>query len=338
MRIKDLVTHPASQQTARLFFKINGNYTKFVDNDADLLIYDHKTDRRELDLYPHQFSLCIDLAHANNNKYAGWNQIDWLGENRYALVECTDRFVSNPNIISLDFMFNRSKAYYTDSMSGWYHRHPDDFLLRDISKPDSKTRMFLGLNKPNNEYRIQLYNLLSYYSGWQGDISKDQGLLSNRFDPWADIDHLSLCSISSTDLGYSPAHNSYYDDTFISVYVETITDGTSMLITEKTLDPMIKGHFILPFAASGFLEYLKYKGFRLPNFIDYGYDCISNIDQRWQAYQQELKRLLSLNMATWKQHWIDNSDILYYNRLLFTERDYDRVDLENLLEKHCGST
>jgi hypothetical protein len=103
-------------------------------------------------------------------------------------------------------------------------------------------------------------------------------------------------------------------------------------VTEKTLDPLLKGHFVLPFANAGFVKYVKSQGWRLPDFIDYSYDSIDDNNLRFVSYCEELDRLLNLSMDKWRQHWVDNLDILHYNRNQLYERDYDRVDLEKLLE------
>ena len=94
---------------------------------------------------------------------------------------------------------------------------------------------------------------------------------------------------------------------------------------------MIKGHFILPFSNQNFLKRLTSFGFKLPNFINYEYDSITDNDKRFSAYIEEARRLLSLNVNTWKQHWNENLDLLLHNKRIFHSRPYDRIDLNKLI-------
>ena len=123
-----------------------------------------------------------------------------------------------------------------------------------------------------------------------------------------------------------PAHNEYYAQSFISIYGETIEYGSTIAVTEKTYDPLIKGHFILPFSTVGFVDYLKGIGFRFPEFIDYHYDTVADDDTRFGHYTQEVCRLLTLDLDTWRQHWNDNIDIIEHNKKLFHLRPYDQID------------
>ena len=118
-----------------------------------------------------------------------------------------------------------------------------------------------------------------------------------------------------------------YRETFFSVYTESIDSGTTLVATEKTLDPLIKGHFILPFSAPGFVKYLSIKGWRLPTFINYSYDFILDDQQRFDAFSKEFERLCSIDMDTWRQLWLDNIDIIEYNRNQLYNRPYHYLEV-----------
>jgi len=166
--------------------------------------------------------------------------------------------------------------------------------------------------------------------GYIGDYEADKelGLYSqSQFPHYSNIEELELTRSWVQAGGYNPPHNLYYDNTFISIYGESIEYGSSLAITEKTYDPLIKGHFILPFSAPGFLDRVRLMGFKLPDFIDYGYDTIQDDDQRWTAYADEVRRLLSMSLDQWRQHWTDDLDLIRHNRQVFFTKDYDRVDL-----------
>ena len=126
--------------------------------------------------------------------------------------------------------------------------------------------------------------------------------------------------------GYNPIHNDYYDDTFISVYGETMERGEVVVITEKTYDPLIKGHFILPFSTVGFLSALRSLGFQLPEFIDYSYDLIDDDAERFACYADEVKRVIRIPMHRWCALWREHLDMLRSNQRLFYIRDYDRLE------------
>ena len=88
-----------------------------------------------------------------------------------------------------------------------------------------------------------------------------------------------------------PAHNRYYNDSFVSIYVETIVRSIGYrVVTEKTYDPLIKGNFILPYAYQNFLVDVKSYGFILPDWIDYSYDSLPDVS-RWEAYIASVKKI-----------------------------------------------
>ena len=131
----------------------------------------------------------------------------------------------------------------------------------------------------------------------------------------------------------TPPHNAYYDDTFISIFGETIESGTTQFITEKTYDPLVKGHFVLPFSTPHFLHMVRDRGILLPDFIDYSYDAIEDFDQRLSSWLAEVQRLLSMPIDHWRELHKKNFDLLYENQAWMWRRDYDRIDLRALIAK-----
>lgn len=244
----------------------------------------------------------------------------------------------------IDFVFNRTKAYYSQypfrkGVKKWYYHGTMSFVANPLVDPDMKRRIFVAPNKTyqgTRIYRTQLVRELKNYS----DIGHlaccdDEGtfLYPHMEFPYLDsIDELlqSTRKLSYNSLGYCPPHNAYYQDSFISIYGETIEYGDLNAVTEKTYDPLIKGHFILPFSAHGFIKCLREKGIQLPSFIDYSYDDIENADYRFEKFKQEMKRLLSLPMEKWRELYHENMELLYQNQVWFSLREYDRVDLTRL--------
>lgn len=113
-------------------------------------------------------------------------------------------------------------------------------------------------------------------------------------------------------------HHSYYEESFCSIYAETVIKGVSPVISEKTWYPLSYGHFIVPFACYQSIEFLKnVYGFRFPDFIDYSYDKIENHDERANAYIIEINRLSGFSLDEWRKFAIDNAEILIHNIKLF---------------------
>ena len=140
--------------------------------------------------------------------------------------------------------------------------------------------------------------------------------------------------IKPTQIFYGvPPHNAYYEDTFLSIFGETMESGTTQVITEKTLDPLIKGHFILPFSTPHFCDMVRDRGILLPDFIDYSYDTIEDFDQRLAQWLAEVQRLLSMPIKHWRELHAKNFDLLYENQVWMWRRDYDRIDLQALIAK-----
>jgi hypothetical protein len=218
-------------------------------------------------------------------------------------------------------------------------------VIPEIVGADYKTKIYVAPNKTylNDPWRVakfrpQLVQLLLDRFGDLGYIGEND-LVKNLFliphVQMPDCQDLSQVVLSARNqkyqFGYCPPHNEYYKNTFISIFGETIEHGPSMAVTEKTYDPLIKGHFILPFSCAGFVSYLNTLGFQFPTFINYDYDSISNDKKRFASYTDEVTRLLSLQLDTWREHWNNNLDIIQHNQSIFFDRDYDRVDFSKIL-------
>ena len=119
--------------------------------------------------------------------------------------------------------------------------------------------------------------------------------------------------------------NHYYNSSYISIYIETITTGVyTKTITEKTWDPLIKGHFILPYGYSGLVKDIQSYGFIIPEWIDYSYDQELDDHRRWEKYEQSVKRILKKFPEVDELYQKDKT-ILEHNRNLFFTRPYDTL-------------
>jgi hypothetical protein len=352
MKVKDCCKNYNAVRCSKMFLDLHETDVEFVDSQpADLVIFDHKTPNDLWRSYPGKFKLCLDVQHASADKHRFWARVPWIAaaaSNEFAIIECEDPGFAHNRILFYDFLWNRSKAYYTGYQWSnarddlWYYHTADSFRLQPISSATQKTRLFLSPNKDRIDavFRSRLADTVLrhdlYRKGYASFITwKIDGtteLHGNRNNP----DAVTVADAIKPPLinveGYDPVHNAYYNETFFSTYVETFETGTSQFVTEKTLDPLIKGHFILPFSTAGFIAYLKKQGWRLPTFIDYSYDTIANDELRFRAFREELFRLSLIRFDTWCQLWTDNMDILQHNRNQLNVRPFDKLSLlEHLL-------
>jgi hypothetical protein len=99
-------------------------------------------------------------------------------------------------------------------------------------------------------------------------------------------------------------------------------------ITEKTWDPLIKGHFILPFGYQGLINDIQSYGFWLPNWIDYSYDNIYDDTERFTAYRHSVEKVLRMSIDDLREKFNNSLDKLYNNRMIFWNRPYDNLYLK----------
>jgi hypothetical protein len=337
---------PVSPGDPRLFLDINcpEGYTLYVgkcdlDNVDIVLIDPLQTDTFKEPLpCNYKIALWLDIWCAFENK--SQKKYD-LAKNHFRIHEMYDD-QDLPNTISCKFIFNWVKSYHSRypfdvRTHRWANYGDESYVVDNLLDADRKQKIFISLlnvypkRKSNRE---KLYNEIVDNFQSKGYVSRTKKLYAQIEFPWpTTISELETCTRDvSYHYNYSPPHIEYYKNTFISIYAESAETGTSIIVSEKTFDPLIKGHFILPFAIRGFIKYVESEfRFRFPDFIDYSYDDISDDEQRYQAYIKEVYRLLSIDLDTWKTHWNENLDLLLYNKRVFHETPYDRIDLVKLI-------
>ena len=345
-----------------MFFDLNGDPYCFVEDDSNgpvdiLITYGWADPTRSTELinrYRHRINVELDLWHGFDNMIPWLAERDYTG-NRYVITVSTyDPTVNNPNIIGYDFSFNRLKAYYSQFpfSPGWmpyYWNSQYSYIAPRLPSAETKQKIFVAPCNTQNARldhpcvaRFAITKLIRdkhRNNGYLGNVTEEypndylQMHASCPVDQ--DINFLHQYPVPPAHMAYGlPPHNLYYNDTFISIYAETMETGTTLAITEKTYDPMIKGHFVLPFAAPGFIARLRSVGVALPTFIDYSYDTIQDFDQRLAVYLAEADRLLSMSQEQWRDLYQQNlHSVLYANQLYFHNRPYYKVDLQALLQK-----
>ena len=332
-----------------MFFDLNNDDYEFVNNPdhpaIDISI-DNTGPNPDISA---KIYLTLDLFHSYENQIT----IDSLPKNCYHIVTgVNNKSHISKQIIGVDFIFNRTKAYYQHypfkpGTKKWYYLTPDAYPVLDLPSSLSKIFIFLAPNKTYGGGRVYRTRLVNFLKQNFGNLSRGYGFIGNcddnpdmklyghlHFKEIPDNSHdLFLLKNGPSPCGYLPMHNSYYYHTFISIYAETIEYGDTIVVSEKTYDPLIRGHFILPFSTEGFIQHVKTLGFLFPKFIDYSYDSISDPDLRYQAYENEIRRLMKFDIQTWRNHWDQNVDLLYHNKKVFAERPYDRIDFDQLIHR-----
>lgn len=240
-----------------------------------------------------------------------------------------------------DFLWNCQKAYYYDYdeiVSGrirmWSHLATKDmYQLPEISLMSTDQQHLKKFLSPNRTdlsclhisnrliYRYLFYNYLcdsdAYWSDWSANPPKplaaqQDGVMGPNGERFA---------------GWWPVNNFYYDNSIISVFVETLVSQTNLrTLTEKTLEPLHKGNFVLPFGYSGLVADIKEYGFVLPDWIDYSYDSVSDETMRFALYVQEFLRLRNqYTLSQLLELRNRDIDVLHHNRNLFSSRPYDSL-------------
>jgi hypothetical protein len=334
----------------RMWLDINGNDYVFVDRD-----YAETVDFFILNSYNSsvQFNYRQKLKFVIFHGFEDFVKHQCNRRDCHVITNGWDPTINNERIIFNDFLFNRTKAYYSQypfspGTQLWYYHDMIAYKAPQLITADSKKKIFVCPGKTYNgerKYRTQLISKIRNYNtlGYVGNYDDDPNLFLHSqiefpaaFTNINELEKETQTKFGSQEYylpqGYSPPHSEYYKNTFVSIYGETIEYGNTIMITEKTWDPLIKGHFILPFSCCNFIQRLRSVGIALPAFIDYSYDAEPNDERRWQLYSVEIDRLLAMDLDTWRQHWNDNLDLLLANQRYFHTRDYDRVDLAQLLK------
>lgn len=231
----------------------------------------------------------------------------WLTVNQHS-----DFKLAGVKIIPWDFMWNRTKAYYTEQVPDHLYLHhysAGQYSIPELNFTQERNNFVLSMTGREYGYRTRLYEL----------IKDDSGHISNR-------SRGRYLEGSPVVGAFSPVPNNFYLDSYFSLYVESNCLQTNLIhITEKTFDPLIKGHFILPFTNPGAIQRLQNMGFEFPNFIDYSFDKIQDPEERFLAVMQEYG---SLRMSNLHRLYPENQSILIHNQTCLHDIPYDTRILE----------
>jgi len=325
-----------------LFFELNSEF-KFVYEayQADIIILgDYCFSGLEKIVEPHHVLIVpiifhIDHHHTKESYYNLYNKVLQHITKKVITIHTNMNIVDDCNIIYYDHLFDRQKLYCTDYDRGinlnkrvWtFGCNKEIYNLHPIQKSPFKKflapmRVYYG--GPSDKafrmtYREKIKNFL---------FEKNDSFISNNssanFLPNA-VNSELLSLICDVKEGYwFPISNLYYDLSLVSVYTETLViKGRGVRsITEKTFDPLIQGNFILPFGYPGLIKDILSYGFKLPNWIDYSYDTVSDDDSRFDRYIESLKKLNDYSLDELFNMAKNDLNILEHNRSIFYSRPY----------------
>jgi hypothetical protein len=217
----------------------------------------------------------------------------------YLTVNQSRNIKVNCPVIHWDFMWNRFLAYYFEQcIDGLHHYTEGAYNLFDIDYVTERSKLFMSLYRRKEQTRDRLYNILKNDNGYISNIPAGIELENDLTVP-----------------GYKPVDNRFYKDSYFSVYVESNYSRDDLIhVTEKTYEPLLKGHIPLPYVNTGSIDYLKTKGFQFPIELNYEYDCFSSFINEYKKLSKDL--------------YMANIDKVKQNREVFLEKKYDRSILQ----------
>lgn len=260
-----------------------------------------------------------DLVNTGDYEHSKFKQFIWSFDHPckvYLTVNQSIKLDMGPTvkIIPWDFMWNRIKAYYMEPIPEYHHLHHYSRGKYKSVRLDSsylRSKKFLSMLGREYGYRKPYYEFILEHS--------NNGYVSNR--------SRGITLEQEQVIGaYSPVPNSFYEDSYFSTYVESnCTQRDLIHLTEKTFEPLIKGHAILPFTNPGAIKRLKDMGFQMVDFIDYSFDTIEDADLRFKAVQAQFLKLIELDL---NELYKQNQTIFEHNQNCINTIPYDTRILE----------
>lgn len=297
--------------------------------------------------YKNQLILILHIFHSEEN-FSSKRMFDFY---KKIFTDLTDKIqivhteIGYSEGIYYDWLWNRQKLLFTDYDN--YHVGDYNYMdraskkmyeLSEIKRKSWGTRKFICMNRTRqgdytdrNVRRVFLRDYLKDHDGYYNDPENNIKFLSQESVPYYTHDRRGVTTDYKMDVGFGkvhPIHDLYYENTIFSVYVETLTyfgPEKMRTVTEKTWNPLIKGHYILPFGYCGLIKDIKEYGFLLPDWIDYSYDLIESDSIRFIKYIESINKLLMMSNQDLVTLSDNGLDILNYNRNLFFKKGYSKL-------------
>ena len=234
----------------------------------------------------------------------------------------------NITYIKHPYHINRSKFYYTHRFEThkqiqpgygvWYHLGDENYQISDIpgelsytpaGGPDDKLplrdRTWLFAGRGSRKERTRIYNVLDKYQSHGYLFYKNQ---RPPEEGDREIPH-----------NFTPLPAKYYRNSYVNVFGETNVVSEyapyTGIISEKTLEPIMKYQLILPCGTPAYYNYLHDLDLRIADdLIIHDWRRVKNTDTRVDIFCKNLELLLGQYTENdFRDIYCDNRDILLHN-------------------------
>lgn len=302
----DIVFHDENSDANELWIDINlggvdflKSQPKIFDGIEQVCFYDF--------FHVHENGGCFKLDHIQS--VAQRFPVTWFTAN--ALPN------HNVNIKRVDYLWNRTKLAMTQGQTGWKHCGDARAYKQLPLNLNRREKKFLSLNRRMSSYRSKLYNYL---------LKRNDGFLSNVYDGI-----ILKNKYSKVDTATVPPDSTFFDQSYISVQVESQTSGQQgVFFTEKTYDHLVQGRLVLNFGTNDFYSTLKNQGWKLFQGIDYSFDTITNDEERFQQFINSLDNLLNLSLSDLHDLFLLNLPAIEHNYKMLHTKPYYYIDQPNV--------
>lgn len=241
---------------------------------------------------------------------------------------------AGPRHIYNNFSFNFVKALFTEYNRFDFSRRmwtnfctSESFTLSEIAEFNPIKRFLIpNIIRNSDEYKEVVRkgikkNIIKPEDCFYSDHTEDSNAVF--LEPKETSDYFKA-HYNPTGSNLFPIKDSYYTESVVSVYSESICTGAYgvNVISEKTYIPLIRGHYIMPFGYPGIIKDILNQGFKLPKWIDYSYDRCLDDKARLNAYIKAVYKLRNISLTELKQLANSDIDIIKHNRQLFFTKPY----------------
>ena len=209
-----------------------------------------------------------------------------------------------------------NKQYYFNSLNR--QPRPERIflvtLLKSFEKISSLCSLSLGPQhiRPDS-YKLEELPIDSSIISDEKDLEVVQNFVSSNFNSIKKegytLDNKDLSLTDSDNLNYS-----FYNNSYISVVVETENDDHIMFLSEKTFKPIMCYHPFILLGSKHSLKTLKSLGYKtFSNWWDESYDNFDNIYDRIYYAFKEIKKICELDKNSLSDMIKDMESVLEYN-------------------------
>jgi hypothetical protein len=247
------------------------------------------------------------------------------------ITTCREPIPELQHVCQFDFYWNRTKSAYLDKRPTWKQSSPGNFNQWPV-KTMPRPFAVLSLHGANNWHaKKHLYNSVQAISGHHSNPTISKVFPSDSGE--GRIEHLAA----------TPPARHFFDDTYVTVQLESMWTGPNVVLTEKTYDHLIHGRILMNFGPRHYYRNLVESGWRLPRGIDYSWDEIPDsltpeetlefVDlsqsPRFNAYIQSLFKLTA-DIDLLHELFVSNLDVFEHNQQQLQQKPYDIFDINQL--------